>query len=50
MIEKFIEKGGKINKNYLKNPSKGPVLVVYNHWWYRGRNIRDAITRALAAG
>jgi len=48
MIESFLKKGGKINKNYLKNPSKGPVLVSYNHKWYRGKNIRDAIPKALA--
>jgi len=47
MIENFLEKGGKINKNYLKNPSKGPVLVFYKRW-YRGKNIREAISRALA--
>jgi len=48
VIENFIEKGGKINKRYLKNPPKGPVLVLYKHWWYRGKNVREAISRALA--
>jgi hypothetical protein len=47
MIENFLEKGGKINKSYLKSPSKGPVLVFYKRW-YRGKNIRAAISRALA--
>lgn len=48
MIDSFLEKGGKINKIYLKNPSKGPVLVLYKRRWYRGKNIREAIPRALA--
>jgi hypothetical protein len=46
-VEKFLIKGGKINKYYLKNPSRGPALVFYKRW-YRGKNIRDAIARALA--
>jgi hypothetical protein len=47
MIVNFLEKGGRINKIYLKNPLKGPVLVFYKRW-YRGKNIRDGISRALA--
>ena len=47
VIENFLENGGKINKRYLKSPSKGPVLVFYRKW-YRGRNIKEAISRALA--
>jgi len=49
MIDEFLKKGGKINKSYLKNPPKGPVLVFYNRWWYRGKNIREAISRALSS-
>jgi len=48
MIDDFLKKGGRINKNYIKNPSKRPALVFYKNWWYRGRNIREAISRALA--
>jgi len=47
IIENFLNKGGRINKRYLKSTSKGPVLVFYKQW-YRGRNIREAISRALA--
>lgn len=43
----FIKKGGRIDDYYLKNPQRGPSLVFYKKW-YRGKNVRDAITRALA--
>lgn len=48
LIKNFIKKGGKINKYYLANPKKGPSLVFYKRW-YRGKNVQDAITRALAS-
>jgi len=47
LIAAFFKKGGRINKFYLRNQRKGPSLVHLNGW-YRGRNIRDAILRALA--
>lgn len=48
IVKSFIEKGGKINKNYLRTSFKGPVLVSYKHKWRRGKNLREAISRALA--
>jgi hypothetical protein len=48
VIDYFIIKGGRINKYYLKKPRRNPVLVFYKRW-YRGRNIREAIKRALSA-
>lgn len=47
LIKVFTDKGGKINDYYLKNPQRGPSLVFYKKW-FRGKNIKDAITRALA--
>ena len=47
IIKDFLLKGGKVNKHYLNSAYKGPSLVFYKRW-YRGRNIRDAIKRALA--
>jgi len=47
LIATFLEKGGRINKFYLRNRKKGPSLV-YLNGWYRGRNIREAVLRALA--
>ena len=47
IISDFLQKGGKINPFYLKNPKKSPTLVFYKKW-YRGRNLREAIARALS--
>jgi len=47
LIEKFFNKGGRINKFYLHLPHRKPVLV-YLNGWYGGLNIRVAITKALA--
>ena len=47
VVEDFIQKGGRINPYYLTKPKSKPALVFYKRW-YRGRNIREAITRALA--
>jgi hypothetical protein len=46
LVKSFREKGGKINEYYLRNPQRGPSLVFYKRW-YRGKNIKDAITRAM---
>jgi len=47
LIDTFFEKGGRINKFYLKKKQGNPSLV-YLNGWFRGRNIREAILRALA--
>ena len=47
LIVTFFEKGGRINKFYLRKRRNGPTLV-YLNGWYRGRNISDAILRAFA--
>jgi hypothetical protein len=47
LITTFLEKGGRIDKFYLQKKKKNPSLV-YLNGWFRGRNIREAILRALA--
>ncbi|MBU0569253.1 hypothetical protein KKB40_00535 [Patescibacteria group bacterium] len=47
VVKSFIEKGGRVNPFYLTNPKRNPVLVFYKRW-FRGRNVREAIKRALA--
>jgi hypothetical protein len=47
VIKDFIQKGGRINSYYLTNHKGKPALVFFKRW-FRGRNIREAITRALA--
>lgn len=46
LIATFLKKGGRINKYYLQDKRKNPSLV-YLNGWFRGRNIREAISRAL---
>jgi len=47
LIIAFFKGGGRINEFYLKKKRKNPSLV-YLNGWFRGRNIREAILRALA--
>jgi len=47
LIATFWENGGRINKFYLQKKKRNPSLV-YLNGWFRGRNIREAILRALA--
>jgi len=47
LVKGFTEKGGRINSYYLTYPARSPALVFYKKW-YRGRNVREAIGRALA--
>jgi len=47
LIVIFFEEGGRIDKFYLQKRKRNPSLV-YLNGWFRGRNIREAILRALA--
>lgn len=47
LIDTFLEKGGRIDKFYLQKKKRNPTLV-YLNGWFRGRNIREAVLRALA--
>ncbi len=47
LIVTFLEKGGRINNFYLQKKSRNPSLV-YLSGWFSGRNIREAILKALA--
>ncbi|MCJ7792857.1 MAG: hypothetical protein MUP45_02680, partial [Candidatus Marinimicrobia bacterium] len=47
LIVIFFNKGGRINEFYLQKRKRNPTLV-YLNGWFRGRNIREAISRALA--
>jgi hypothetical protein len=48
LLEIFIQKGGKINKHYLHAWNRNKPALVYLNGWFRGKNIRDAVIRALA--
>jgi len=47
LITSFIKKGGKINKYYLQDISRNKPSLVYLKGWFRGKNIKEAITKAL---
>jgi len=46
LITVLLKKGGRINKFYLQKKKRNPSLV-YLNGWFSGRNIREAILKAL---
>jgi hypothetical protein len=48
LMARFLKRGGKIDKSYL-NPHKSYSHVVVNlNGWFGGKNVREAITRAIS--
>jgi hypothetical protein len=47
LLETFIKKGGKIDKFYLQSWNRSKPALVYLKGWFRGRNFKDAISKAL---
>jgi hypothetical protein len=41
-------KGGKINKYYLQDWNKNKHATVYLAGWFGGKNIREALLKALS--
>jgi hypothetical protein len=41
-------KGGKINKYYLQDWNKNKHATVYLGGWFGGKNIREALIKALS--
>jgi hypothetical protein len=46
MITSLLKKGGHIDQYYLNNLNKHAVL--YLNGWFSGKNIREALLKALA--
>lgn len=44
----LLEKGGRIDKYYLREWNKNKHAVVYLNGWFAGKNIREALVKALA--
>ena len=44
----FEKKGGKINKYYLQEWNKNKHAVIYLNGWFAGKNMREALIKALA--
>ena len=49
LIELFLKKGGYVNKFYLQDWNKNKHALVYLNGWFGGKNIREALTKALAS-
>jgi len=47
LISKFIAKGGYVNKYYLQDWNKNKQALVYLKGWFGGKNIREALIKAL---
>ncbi|MBI4035275.1 MAG: hypothetical protein HY381_02660 [Candidatus Chisholmbacteria bacterium] len=48
MIARFLKRGGRIDQYYLQERNKSKRTLLYLNGWVGGKNIREALTRALA--
>lgn len=48
LVEKLLKRGGHVNKYYLKNLNKNKHAIVFLNGWFSGKNIREALLKALA--
>lgn len=48
LLETFLKKGGHIDKYYLHDLHKGKHTVLFLKDWFGGKNIREALLKALA--
>lgn len=47
MVSILLQKGGHVNNYYLKEWNKNKHAIVYLDGWVGGRNIREALIKAL---
>jgi hypothetical protein len=48
LVERFVKLGGKIDGYYLRRDRRSMRTLVHLNGWFSGKNVREAITRALA--
>jgi hypothetical protein len=48
LITTFLNKGGRIDKYYLQSWNRNRHTILYLNGWFAGKNIREAILKALA--
>jgi hypothetical protein len=48
LISIFLKKGGRIDKYYLQEWNRNKHTLIYLKGWFGGKNIREALTKALA--
>lgn len=47
LIDTFLQRGGRIDKYYLRDTNRGKRTLVHLHGWFSGQNIRAAILKAF---
>jgi hypothetical protein len=48
LVDDLLKKGGHVNKYYLQEWNKNKHAVVFLNGWFSGKNIREALTKALS--
>jgi hypothetical protein len=48
LVENVLKRGGHVNKYYLQECNKNKHAVVFLKDWFSGKNIREALTKALS--
>lgn len=48
LIAIFLKKGGRIDKYYLQDWHRSKHTILYLNGWFGGKNIKEALLRALA--
>jgi hypothetical protein len=49
LIEIFLKKGGRINDYYLQDNNQSRHTLIYLKGWFAGKNIREALNKALSS-
>jgi hypothetical protein len=47
LISSLVKKGGRVDKYYLREWNKNKTTLVYLNGWFKGKNIREALLKAL---
>jgi len=47
LIKTFLQKGGNIDRYYLRNVNRSRRTLVHLDGWFSGQNIRSAIMKAF---
>jgi hypothetical protein len=47
LVDHFLKRGGKIDRYYLRDWNKNKHTLVHLKGWFSGKNVREAIQKAL---
>ena len=47
LVESFVKKGGRIDRFYLRDTNRNKRAVVHLNGWFGGKNIKEALLKAL---